>query len=134
MGNTQEIPQGEGGEQGDPLMPMLFSLGEHPALGAIQRRLQDDEKLLAYLDDVTVVCQPDRVCAVIAIVAEELARHSAHRLCSVRSSAVGRQISRAGDVVPPDSPDRQHASVLALAVHVRGNEDEFLASCSSEQT
>ena len=39
MGNTQEIPQGEGGEQGDPLMPMLFSLGEHPALEAIRRRL-----------------------------------------------------------------------------------------------
>ena len=35
MGNTQEIPQGEGGEQGDPLMLMLFSLGEHPALEAV---------------------------------------------------------------------------------------------------
>ena len=76
MGNTQEIPQGEGGEQGDPLMPMLFSLGEHPAFEAIRRRLLDDEKLLAYLDDVTVMCQPDRVSAVIAIMAEELARHA----------------------------------------------------------
>ena len=36
------------------------SLWEHPALEAIRRRLLDDEKLLAYLDDVTVVCQPDR--------------------------------------------------------------------------
>ena len=25
MGSTQDIPQGEGGEQGDPLMPMLFA-------------------------------------------------------------------------------------------------------------
>ena len=33
LGNTQEIPQGEGGEQGDPLMPMFFSLAEHPAFG-----------------------------------------------------------------------------------------------------
>ena len=41
LGNTQEIPQGEGREQGDPLMPMLFSLGEHPALEAIQRRLAE---------------------------------------------------------------------------------------------
>ena len=24
MGDTQVIPQGEGGEQGDPLMPLLF--------------------------------------------------------------------------------------------------------------
>ena len=28
------IPQGEGGEQGDPLMPALFSLGPHRALEA----------------------------------------------------------------------------------------------------
>ena len=67
MGNTQEIPQGDGGEQGDPLTPMLFSLGEHPALEAIRRRLLDDE---------TVVCLPDRVCAVLAIMAEDLARHA----------------------------------------------------------
>ena len=64
------------GSRATPLMPMMFSLGEHPALEAIRRRLLDDEKLLAYLDDVTVVCQPDRVSAVIAIMAEELARHA----------------------------------------------------------
>ena len=76
LGNTQEIPQGEGGEQGDPLMPMLFSLAEHPALEAIQRRLIDGEKLLAYLDDVTVICSPERVRAVLTIIGEELARHA----------------------------------------------------------
>ena len=75
MVNTQEIPQGEGGEQGDPLMPMLFSLGEHPALEAIQRRLADGEKLLAYLDDVTVICT-ERVRTVMTIIDEELARHA----------------------------------------------------------
>ena len=36
-GTTHEIRQGEGGEQGDPLMPMLYVLGQHPALCAIQR-------------------------------------------------------------------------------------------------
>ena len=35
MGTTQYIPQEEGGEQGDPLMPMLFALGQHRALAAI---------------------------------------------------------------------------------------------------
>ena len=34
MGDPQMIPQGEGGEQGDPLMPLLFSLGQHSALDA----------------------------------------------------------------------------------------------------
>ena len=57
-------------------MPMLFSLGEHPALEAIQRRLIDGEKLLAYLDDVTVICSPERVRAVLTIIGEELARHA----------------------------------------------------------
>ena len=28
MGDTHEIVKGEGGEQGDPPMPLLFSLGQ----------------------------------------------------------------------------------------------------------
>ena len=32
------IDQREGGEQGDPLMPMFFSLGQHNALRAVQAR------------------------------------------------------------------------------------------------
>ena len=38
-GNVQDIPQGEGGEQGDPLMPLLFALGLHGALSAVKARL-----------------------------------------------------------------------------------------------
>ena len=57
-------------------MPMLFSLGEHLFLEAIQRRLVDGEKLLAYLDDVTVICRPERVRIVVTIIDEEVARHA----------------------------------------------------------
>ena len=57
LGETQHIPQGEGGEQGDPLMPMLFSLGQYPALEAAQRRLRD-------------------VAEVEAVIREELRRHA----------------------------------------------------------
>ena len=32
LGEPQDIPQGEGGEQGDPLVPLLFALGLHRAL------------------------------------------------------------------------------------------------------
>ena len=32
-GVTHTIPQGEGGEQGDPLMPLLFSLGQQRVSG-----------------------------------------------------------------------------------------------------
>ena len=31
-GTAHHIPQGEGGEQGDPLMPLLFALGIHDIL------------------------------------------------------------------------------------------------------
>ena len=37
------IDQGEGGEQGDPLMPLLFAVGQHPALVATQERLEANE-------------------------------------------------------------------------------------------
>ena len=32
IGVTQSIPQGEGGEQGVPLMSMLYALGQHQAV------------------------------------------------------------------------------------------------------
>ena len=41
MGDTHEIMQSEGGEQGDPLMPLLFSLGQHNALMAINAKLKE---------------------------------------------------------------------------------------------
>ena len=47
-GITHEIRQGEGGEQGDPMMPMLYSLGQHQALAAVQTRLRPGEHLLAF--------------------------------------------------------------------------------------
>ena len=45
---------GGGGEQGDPLMPMLFVLGQHQALVVAQARLSGDEKLFAFLDDIYI--------------------------------------------------------------------------------
>ena len=81
MGMSHEIAQGEGGEQGDPLMPMLFALGLHPALRAAQARMRAGEnsrllvkeckvfidrttkritKLKAELDAETVLLQESR--------------------------------------------------------------------------
>ena len=37
------IPQGEGGEQGDALMPMLFAVGQHHVLEASHRRMNPEE-------------------------------------------------------------------------------------------
>ena len=52
LGITNHIHQGEGGGQGDPLMPLLFALAQHSALVAISERLQEGEFLFAFHDDL----------------------------------------------------------------------------------
>ena len=75
-GVAHRIHQGEGGEQGDPLMPLLFALGQHPALVAAQSRLESD-KLMAFLDDVYIVSpEPDLVGIGYAVVQHELFHHA----------------------------------------------------------
>ena len=56
MGITQYISQGEGGEQGDPLMPLLFALGQHRALEAIHESTRPGEHVMAFLDDIYTAC------------------------------------------------------------------------------
>ena len=46
-GHCREFRQGEGCEQGDPLAPALFSLGQHGGLLTAASRLQPRERLLA---------------------------------------------------------------------------------------
>ena len=52
---------GEGGEQGDALMPLLFFLGQNDALKAVQASLRSRERLFAFLDIIYIVCKPDPV-------------------------------------------------------------------------
>ena len=75
VGDVHHIRLGEGGAQGDALMPMLFCLGQHGAR-AIAERLLPGEKLFAHLDDLYVVCQPDRVGDVHTVIGQELWRHA----------------------------------------------------------
>ena len=42
-------------------MPLLFALGQHAALEAVQRQLRVGERLFAYHDDIYVVSPPDGV-------------------------------------------------------------------------
>ena len=72
-GVVHEVVQGEGGEQGDALMPALFSLGQHRSLEAIQARLRPSERLFAFLDDVYAVCSPGRAADVFTTIQEQLA-------------------------------------------------------------
>ena len=72
IGNSQDIPQGEGGEQGDPFMPLLFALGLHKALRSVPKRLEPSEMVLAFHDNVYVTFSPLRVSQVHRILKEEL--------------------------------------------------------------
>ena len=61
---SHEICQGEGGEQGDPLMPALYALGQHAALSQVSATLREGEMIFAYLDDIYVLCDPDRAAEI----------------------------------------------------------------------
>ena len=55
-GAPHEILEGEGGEQGDALMPALYALGQHEALSQVHATPRQGEMLFAYLDDIYVLC------------------------------------------------------------------------------
>ena len=57
-------------------MPLLFSLGQHAALRAVQRQLQPGELVFAYVDDIHVITTRDRVLAVCNLLQTELWRHA----------------------------------------------------------
>ena len=80
VGTIHNIEQGEGGEQGDVLMPLLFSLGQHAALKAVQAELMDGERLFAFLDDIHVVTTPERVGHVYALLHVQLQRHASSQI------------------------------------------------------
>ena len=71
-GQRHTIEQHEGGEQGDPLMPLLFSLAIHNALKDVQGHLESCELLFAFLDDVYVVCVPHRVRSIFNLLGDRL--------------------------------------------------------------
>eukprot|EP00439_Symbiodinium_sp_Y106_P083243 s600_g23.t1 len=59
-GHCRDIAQGEGCEQGDPLAPVLFALGQHAALCQASSALHSSERLLAFLDDLYVLTTRER--------------------------------------------------------------------------
>ena len=67
-GQAHLISQAEGGEQGDPLMPALFALGQHAALAEVRRQLRPDECLLA--------TSPERTRVVFDLLSLHLHRHA----------------------------------------------------------
>ena len=61
-------------------MRALFSLGQHSALNAVAEELRPSERLLAFLDDIYVVCAPDRVATIYALLQIKLWQHARIRV------------------------------------------------------
>ena len=57
-------------------MPFFFSLGLHKSLKSISDRLLNSEEIFAFLDDMHLVCRPNRVAVVYENVRQELQRHT----------------------------------------------------------
>ena len=96
------IRQAEGGEQGNPLMPALYSLAQHPALAALQPQLEDGEAVFAYLDDVYILAHPHRIRPLYNALAEALWHHARVQL----NAAKTRVWNMAGEK-PPHIQDLQ---------------------------
>ena len=61
-GVVRRLPKAKAGRQGDPLMPLLFAVGQHGTLEASQHLFSAGERLFALLDDTyTVTPVPERV-------------------------------------------------------------------------
>ena len=75
-GEVHSFPQGEGGEQGDPMMPLLFSVGQHHALEVVSRSLREGEKVMAFLDDIYFCSEPNRVGGVYVAIEDALQNHA----------------------------------------------------------
>ena len=118
-GTVHTIHQGEGGEQGDVFMPLLFSLGQHGALAAVQRQLHASEKMFAYLDDIYIVTTPARVGHVYSLLQDALFRHARIRLHSGKT-----QVWNSGGIRPEacDALERVARAVNPRAVVWKGSD------------
>ena len=74
QGGAHVVTQAEGGEQGDPLVPLLFSTGIQGALEEVAASLLPGEQLCAFLDDVYLLFDPSRVRFLYDLLVSALAR------------------------------------------------------------
>ena len=61
-------------------MPLLFSIGIQPALEEVAVAMLPREQLSAFLDDVRMLCQPDRVGPLYKLLEEALLRNAGIQL------------------------------------------------------
>ena len=136
-GVAHEILQGDGGEQGDALMPALFCLGLLPALREIQEGLPEGAYVFAYLDDIYVVCERDDVHLIFHRIREILTRacHIDINMGKLKAWSKAETDSPPGlDTISPnawkaDAPDHQRGiEILGTPIGSRA----FVEACATE--
>ena len=99
-GRVHQIWQHEGGEQGDPLMPLLFSLAIHNALEEVRGQMQEGELLFAFLDDIYIVSSPVRTRAIYDLLQDHL-----HRMAGIQLHEGKTRVWNRAGVCPPNVAD-----------------------------
>ena len=114
-GEVWSVEQGDGGEQGDPLMPALFALGQHPALASADAQLDQicfanhnhmgeayfKPLLFAFLDDLYVMTTRE-----MARTAFDVVTGAVERMAGIRTNLGKLQLySHAGGACPPGFED-----------------------------
>ena len=97
-GICHDIHHHEGGEQGDPLMPLLFSLAIHDALLRVKESMLPGELLFAFLDVVYVVSHPSRTRVVYNLLAEAFHEHAGIELNAGKTRVWNRGGAPSGDL------------------------------------
>ena len=93
-GRHREVRQGEGCEQGDPLAPVLYALGQHDALQRAASGLHAGDTLMAFLDDLFVTA-PSRARTALDAATQAVADH-----CGIGSN-LGKTRAMAAKEGPP---------------------------------
>ena len=126
-------------------MPMLFALGQHKALAAIQEWMRPGERVMAFLGDIYTACRPEQLDDVHTKVGEELATHAHIHVHHGRTQVWNRggvepsgmeEIARAARVAKPDAvvwrggpllpTSRQGVKVLGIPIAHTEYVREFL--------
>ena len=105
-GACRTVPQGEGCEQGDPLAPALFALGQHEALCQAAAKLHRDDALLAFLDDLYVVTVPELARAALDSTTTTVETH-----CGIASNLGKTRAFTLGETPPPPGISELGAAV-----------------------
>ena len=111
-GHVHRITQADGGEQGDPLMPALFSPGLDFALRAFQTELVAGERVAAFLDDIYVTAQPNRIRALF----DRLAHHL-HSRTGIQLHQGKTQVWNASGILPPGITSLTQSAAVWVGDH-----------------